>query len=163
MSDTEKSDATALRDEIYRLKAKRSELSVEKSEVQAKLTKIKNLIRTSGLMPREKFKACCDSQNQYSAKIGKLDEQLGKLKLQIQKLCDQDHFSSFAHIGRNLPRIAEHQHALGKEQIQELVFLREKYQQFSADHTRVSSMRTMAAEFANALNPIIRSAVNQKP
>lgn len=46
--------------------------------------------------------------------------------------------------------------------VRSLVELRNKYQQFSADGTRVASMRRMASEFILELNPIIRTLVNRK-
>jgi len=49
-----------------------------------------------------------------------------------------------------------------KECVESLVALREKYQQFAADNTRVSSMKNMAATFVLELNPIIRKSLNNK-
>lgn len=43
--------------------------------------------------------------------------------------------------------------------VQELVELRDRYEQFAADATRVSSTRIMAAEFTGKLTQIIRHAV----
>lgn len=48
-----------------------------------------------------------------------------------------------------------------KSLIRELVALRDDYQQFAADKTRVSSLRVMATEFVIKLNPIIRKLVNE--
>jgi hypothetical protein len=46
-----------------------------------------------------------------------------------------------------------------KQTVQNLVNLREEYQHFAADHTRVSSMRQMAAQFVLKLSGIIKQAI----
>jgi hypothetical protein len=46
--------------------------------------------------------------------------------------------------------------------VKQLVALREKYQQFAADGSRVASMRRMASEFVLELNPIIKLMVSKK-
>ena len=51
---------------------------------------------------------------------------------------------------------------LKKGCVEALVELREEYQRFAADNTRVASMKAMAAKFVLELNPIIRAAVNDK-
>jgi hypothetical protein len=48
------------------------------------------------------------------------------------------------------------------EVIKELNLLRNKYSQFASDHTRISSMRTMSAEFSNELEVIIRKIQNEQ-
>lgn len=163
MNDTKLDDTNKeLRDEIHRLKKERQDFCDQKAEAQMRLTKIRNLIRSGGRMTAFKYKETCDSQSKQVAKIQQIDKRLGSLKLEIQKLCDQEHYSGVLPVPRPLA-VAVDSDAHGlfrKEHIESLVALREKYQQFSADHTRVASMRTMAAEFANALNPIIRAAVN---
>jgi hypothetical protein len=141
---------------IYDLKKERESLVVKKGELQVRLTKIKNLVRSSGLMPQEKYKQCCDSQSKYIQQMQAIEKRLGQIKLQIHKLSDEEHFHP------DNPRPLDPRpeaKPLSKEVIGALVALREKYQQFSADHTRVASMRTMAAEFAHQLNPIIRASL----
>jgi hypothetical protein len=146
----------AIRSEIYDLQQKREILIQEKREIQSRLTKVKNLVRTSGLMPTEKYKQCCDAQSKYVSRIQAIEKDLGNLKLQIQKLADDEYNHRGKPSGLSVDTKPQ---AMGKECIESLVALREKYQQFSADHTRVSSMRTMAAEFAFQLNPIIKAAL----
>lgn len=149
-------DLLAIRSEINEWKKERESLKEKKRVIQVQLTKTKNLVRSSGIMPREKYKQCCDAQSKYVGQIQHTEKRMGEIKLQIQKLADDEHFHPE---NPNKPAVSLKPEPMGKDCIEALVALREKYQQFSADHTRVSSMRTMAAEFAYQLNPIIKAAL----
>jgi hypothetical protein len=149
-------DLLAIRSQIHDLKEERESLKEKKRVTQVQLTKIKNLVRTGGRMPNEKYKQCCDAQSKYVAQIQTIEKRMGTIKLEIQRLADLEHYHPES---PTAPKQVMKPEPMGRECIEALVALREKYQAFSADHTRVSSMRTMAAEFAFQLNPIIKAAL----
>jgi len=153
---TASSNLLEIRSKRHELREEMQLLKEKKRVVELQRTKIKNLIRSSGLMPPEKYKQCCDAQSKYAEQIAHNEKRMSEIKLQLQKLAD-DEQSCY-----KKPKpivVAGKLEPLGKECIAALVALREKYQQFAADHTRVSSMRTMAAEFVCQINPIIKAAL----
>ena len=149
-----------IRLERHELREEMQLLKEKKRVIELQRTKIKNLIRSSGLMPPEKYKQCCNAQSKYAEQIAHNEKRMSEIKLQLQKLADDE---QLCHKKPSKPVVAVKLEPLAKECIEALVALREKYQRFAADHTRVSSMRTIAAEFVCQLNPIIKSALKVSP
>lgn len=156
------SDSLAARELLHELQEEQEELKAQKRKIEVQKTKIKNLVRTSGYMERDKYRACCDSQAKYAQQIQVIEQRLGQNKMEIRKLNDQLHGAP--HQKRLEPTQPQESPkasnpAIKKECLEAMVALRSKYQEFAADHTRVSSMRKMAAEFVLELNPVIKAAM----
>lgn len=132
---------------------RRDLLGLSKREIENKLVGVKNLIRTSGRMPHEKYKQCCDAQKKYLSQILKIERELNDIKIKLRQLSAYDVAEKMAE------KSIEKQASIPRDFVVSLVDLRSEYQRFAADMTRVSSMRQMAAEFALKLNPIIKSAM----
>src|SRR5690606_28228124 len=114
----------AIRSAIYDLKEERESLKEKKRAIEAQLVKVKNLIRSSGTMPREKYKKCCDAQSKYVGQLLHIDKRMGAIRLQIQKLADEEHYHPK---NSNKPIVTLKPEPMGKECIEALVALREKY------------------------------------
>jgi hypothetical protein len=145
----------------YEIEEEEEDLKNQVRETGAKLTLIKNHIRTGGLMPSEKYQKFCDTQNETIKKKLDLEKKLGKLKVEKRKLADQEYFF----YGNPKKQEAENQEIESnqneiKAAVQQLVELRLKYQEFSADSTRASSMRSMASKFVLDINKVVKSLIN---
>jgi hypothetical protein len=132
------------------LMAKRDQLVLEKRGLETKLAAIKNLVRSSGRMPHDKYKACCDSQTAYTRKIIGVEAKILPVKAEIRRLSDQEHDSKTVRFN-NISA-------------QELVWLlrevRDKWQEFSCDDTLgTSTERTLAAQFVRDLNPVLHKII----
>jgi hypothetical protein len=138
------------------LEARRDELLVEKKKHEAQLVVIKNLIRSSGRMENSKYKQCCDAQSKHIKAIAKIEEQLAPIKHDIKEL----YVREFEDRQISL-EVRAVETAKLKQTVQALVETREYYQRFAADHTRVSSMRQMGAEFILRINDIIKLAISK--
>jgi len=114
--------------------------------INAELSAVKNKINSSGHLPKEEYRKLCSRQSALIADKNSLESQLHLTKAELSKLADRAHASKPSN-GESAPIVRE------------LVALRQKYQEFAADGTRVSSMRKMAAEFVLELNPLIKGAI----
>jgi hypothetical protein len=145
--------------EKQELQKKKSALILSKREHETKLVAIKNVVRSGGKLPNEKYKQCCDAQNTHSRAILHIEKQLASVKLRLREIADLEFKSKNGDGAANYNEPTAVPNAPVKSIVSELVALRQEYQAFAADGTRVSSMRQMAAEFVLKLNPVIRQAI----
>ena len=147
------------RKEVLELTAKRNQLVAEIQEHQAALTQIKNNIRNKMLSTKQ-YKACCNGQQDRTRRIGWLTAELRSTKELIAEINLRDTKRRSEAVARNQaaekliasqPPIA----ATDASIINDIMTLRDEYRRFSADPTRVSSMRRNAAEFANRLDEMV--------
>jgi len=141
--------------ELAELSQEHSRLSSEKADIQSKLSAIKNLIRSSGMMPREKYKQCCDSQTELLRKMASVERRLSEIKNRKTQV------NLVAFAPKTEQEKAEKRNWDSPTVITELCSLRQEYQEFSADGSRISSKRQMASEFVIKLNGIIKRALNK--
>ena len=149
---------TEERKELDNLLKQRSALAMEKKSHELELTKIKNEIRVRGRLDRAKYKMCIDGQTKHLREIHYLESQLSKIAVRQRELAELE-------TGRYVKAKAEQSQAptstpgVESGEIVDLVLkiaeLRDEYRKFSTDRTRVSSMRTSAAEFAQRLEAIL--------
>lgn len=119
-----------MEDEIIKLKNHKSNLIKAKTTIQNELAALKtNQFTKNYASDRIKL---CGQFNDVEQKIQSVNEKLRNIAI----------------AKRDLP-IDE------KTLIGSLVKMRDKYQEFAADKSRVTSMRFMASEFVAELNPII--------
>ena len=143
------------------LQKKKTALVLSKREHETQLVAVKNVVRSGGRLPNEKYKQCCDSQNTHARAILHIENQLAPIKVRLREIADIEFKERN---GGNNGATHEEDHpkaetAPTKSIVVELVALRQEYQNFAADGTRVSSMRQMAAEFVLKLNPVIKRAI----
>lgn len=159
MSDLEQ--INQLEERVAALVRERTEFIDIKKTAEVRLTTNKNLVRTSGKMPHLQYKQACDSQTHAVRDIRAAEVQLARLKgeiiaanheLDALKRQRKERIS-----GKPAARTSvEPTIDWKRDCVEELVSIRQHYQEFAADGSRISSMRQMAAEFANKLNPIIK-------
>ena len=119
------------------LSLQRDTLVLSKREHETQLISIKNLVRVSGRMPTDKYRQCCDSQATHARAILHIEDQLRPIKARLRELSDASHAEQQVINANGVP---------AKSIVADLVALRDDYQRFAADGTRVSSMRQMSAE-----------------
>jgi hypothetical protein len=153
-TESENMTKTTQEPEYITLINERSNLALQKVEIEHKLANIKNLIRSSGLMPNDKYQQCVDSQRKHRDDVFRIQKRLCEIGLRLREL---DLISKSSRVEAQTPPADLNTQA---PIVSELCALREHYQSFSSDLSRVSSMRAMAAEFVGKLNPIIRHAVS---
>ena len=163
MIATEHDDALlAIRSKILGIESKMNELTTEKRNVELRLMKIKNTIRQSRCLPAEQYRACCNGQEKAVAKIVWLESELKRLKLDLKaaNIQESEEYRARQHVlnAAECPQPASPQAEALPLLMQAIRDLERKYRSFSADPTRVSSMRTSAALFANELNELIKEA-----
>ena len=141
-------------EERQRLLSEKNQIAVKMHALEAKLMGLKNECRRKGLMPRAEYNKILGSQVKYREAIIELERTLGPIKNRLIEIAD-DQF--------------EKKHALPAEisadpaMVRAIVQLRQQYQEFAADGTRIGSMRQMAAEFVLKLNEIVKQEINGRP
>lgn len=143
------------------LSKEKTDLSLEKRAIEIDLGEITNTIRSNPRLPQETYRTYCRRQNELKSKILAIERKISAIKDELRGLASQDEVT-WKQMRENLARNLEAS-VTGRSTpqiVKDLCQLRAQYQQFSADHTRVSSMRVMASEFANELDRVIKSHVN---
>jgi hypothetical protein len=138
------------------LERKRDELLVDKKKHETQLSTIKQLVRDSGRMEDSKYRQCCQAQSRHVQAIAKIEGLLAPIKHELREIIVQEFEDRQVSI-----EVRAVETIRLKQTVQALVALREQYQRFAADHTRVSSMREMTAKFVLDLNEIIKLAISK--
>ena len=138
---------------------KRDALTLSKRDHETKLIAVKNVVRSGGRLPHDKYRQCCDSQNTHAKAIMHIESELFKVKSRLREIANEQFDEKKRRKDLAKTVASTQQSAPEKNIITELVCLRQAYQDFAADATRVSSMRQMAADFVLKLNPIIKRAI----
>jgi hypothetical protein len=86
-----------------------------------------------------------------------LEKMLRPIKTRLQELADQEYNEKQAEMKQAEMQTLEH-NSDSTSIVRRLISLREEYQLFAADATRVGSMKQMAAQFVVKLNKIIRDS-----
>lgn len=131
---------------INELDSKRSDVVLLKKERENRLSEITNKIRSSnGRLATQEYYTLCRKQKTIKDEILSIEFELKKYTTEIRnKSTLREQLKS------------EFKFESSKDIKKELVKLKDEYINFSADGTRVSSMRTMAAQFAERLETLIK-------
>lgn len=146
-------------EEKQALFTEKQRLIQEKKQVELSMVKSKNIVRSSGRLPNNQYRALCDTQNQHATELTRVEGQLGVIKRRLTEIAEIE-FRDRQERGITGIQLRQSDSHSDRPLVSELTDLRKHYQDFAADATRVSSMRQMAAEFVVKLNPIIYRAVN---
>lgn len=138
--------------EVTQLSNQKTELAARKVEICNQLSQLRNRVRVSGRMKNGDYQFVCQEQNNLKDELTEIEIQIGKTKMRLREIAEI-----------NQTRWAKRNDEIEtpKSIIMELAAIREHYQKFSADATRVSSMRTMAADFAIKIDGVIKRAINK--
>ena len=151
-----------LESEIKSLREKKATLVLKKREHELQLQTITNLFRVNGRMDQTQYRATCAAQTEHHRGILACEKQLLPIKNRLHELAQLTNHApkEVAESQEFLASIpAKTDEAMAPVLVAELVAIREYYQNFAADGTRISSKRQMASEFVNKISPIIRRAV----
>lgn len=127
---------------VNALHRQKAALCQRKAEIQTELSALTAEVRGKRVAPR-RYDAVCREQEELKTELAGIERQVIALASEIRELS----------VEANAP--ADDSGAK-RGVIPVLVALRDEYEAFAADATRVSSMRRMAAEFSMKLTRIIR-------
>lgn len=124
------------------LAKQKADLSIRKIEIQSELSQLNAQLKGHHI-PASKYAAISKLQKDLKGELVGIERQIISISLELREIAD----SNFA---KNITDKAE------KPILPVLVALRDEYEVFASDATRVASMRRMASEFAVKLTRIIR-------
>ncbi len=134
---------------LNELKSQRAGLIQTKSSLESQLAVLNP--RCSRRLKQDDFHTIQKERSLLVQQMTNIQARFSQINTDIHK-CAQDDT-----LIRQAAKITQ---ASPRSVVDALQQLRHKYQEFSADHTHVSSMRTMASKFVMDLNTVIRDAVN---
>lgn len=126
------------------LALKRSRLAVEKTTHQAELSRLKDRVRGSEGLPPEEYRAICRKQNEIKGRIVSIEADMATIRNEMRE----------KEVLKSDVKLDHASGAMNEESLASIRNLRQKYMEFAADATRVSSMRQMAAQFVQELELI---------
>lgn len=128
-----------------KIESERSELVFQKKELENEMQVLKNKVRTKQILPQKVYQEICDQQEETKRKILKIErvifdknDELRKMQITLDnvKLYVVPDFD-FSELKNNI------QH------------LKNKYELFSSDKTRIPAMRKITEEFTVELQQVI--------
>lgn len=131
--------------------AETEKIKTRKLAIQNELAALKNTVRTRGrYLPSDEYKRICVKQTDRTKEISQLESQLMEAKSGLRKI-EADYQRKKCDVYLKISKETNGSSNL----INLLDDLANKYAKFSADHTRVASMRTMAAQFAEEIRKLM--------
>lgn len=135
--------------EIKEMLSRKTELTQEKQSLQTEFSEVKS--KCSTRIPSREFSLLQTHRSTLQRRLGKIEIELGNIKNEIRS----------KQMSIDMGKVERRERTgFSKDEVSELVGLRDGYQSFSADPTRSPTMRTMAARFAQELSPIIKRMIN---
>lgn len=140
-----------IRLQISELKTKKSELLIRKKPIEAELSQLAGRVHSSKthrtrLTPDE-YRQICGRQATLKRKLAEIEVAINPLSSEIRALCAQEDILR-ASCGMTVGGVGERSSGDG-DLVARLTEIRDYWQQFAGDQTRVNSMRIMAAQFAD--------------
>lgn len=123
-------------------------LSLSKKQCELKLFQLSSEVRGKRVS-QSRYQYICQEQQKTKQSIYEIEEQLAKNKVRLREIARNHDSEKMVFLSSAGPG------GVIRPIIEELVAVRDWYQSFAADNTRVSSMRMMAAEFVSKMTPII--------
>lgn len=122
------------------------DLILQKKTAEVELAKIKNKIRTRGKMPQGQYDSLAQNQDKLNSTVLQIQRLINPIKEKLR----QKHL-----MAEEIRVIIQENDKESDELINKLVALRDKYNEFSSDGTRVGSTRIMASKFVEEINTLI--------
>ncbi|WP_214228605.1 hypothetical protein [Pedobacter sp. B4-66] len=135
-------DSNDIQHSILDMQSKRSKLGIKKQQIQAKINEKKQMLQY--VKEGETYDELVAAKRELVSESHEIDAQLSQLKQDIKK----------RQLLKDEVKANETPNTLPVKS--ELTVQRDYYLKFAGDKTRVSSMRAMAAEFAESLTKIIK-------
>lgn len=133
------------------LQAVKSDLVQQKAKIELEIGKLNASV--AGHVPNRIFQETRKKRVELIRNKHELESQISTLKHEIHTLSQASYLPK--------AKAAEHSESKTKDIITELRTLRDEYQAFASDRSRVASMRSMASEFAMKLTAVIRDAISR--
>ena len=147
---------TEFDEEKRQLLEKKGQITVKKMDIQTKLMAIRNNIRRKGIMPKSEYDKILKTQERYKKDVVEVEKELVPIRNRLVEIANAEHLA-YAQRWTEKAEANKWMEVFASPVIvQDLVSLRQHYQEFAADLTRVSSMRQMAADFVLKLSRIIK-------
>lgn len=137
------------------LKEQREPLKAKKQLLTQQLMHIKDRMHSGGRLPSSVWQDLQSQKNLFTRQIMDMDAQISALNTQIARQAELERYPQHEPAHAVMPISAGDK----KSVIEAMVSLRQHYQDFAADTTRVRSKRDMAAEFVVKLSEIIRAGI----
>ena len=71
--------------EITRLEGEKSTLTLKKRDMESKLRKLNNRVRTGGLLPNDEYRWICKTQEALKDKIRKIEDEVQPISAEIKQ------------------------------------------------------------------------------
>lgn len=148
-----------IRMRISELKAKRAEILIKKKPIEAEMGQLKARLKSqqthkTRLTPDE-FRSICGRQAKLRNKIAEIEVTLNPINTEIRNLCSEE---DCLRAGNGIALSNIHDYASrDMDLLRKISDIRDQWQQFAGDQTRVNSMRIMAAQFADQLTSALTS------
>lgn len=128
---------------IIELQSKKSRLGLKKASIQADISKHKEMLKYVQ-QGHETHNDIVAKKNELVAELNEIDLEIMRTKQDLKK--------------RQLLKdeVSEMEQPKAKQWEAEITVLRDNYLKFTKDKTRVSSLRVMAAEFADELTKLLK-------
>lgn len=128
---------------IIELQAKKSKLGIDKQRKQAEISQLKGMLKVV-LQKHETHTELAAKKKELVADVNDIELEILRITQEIKKR------------QRLKDEVADMENPKELAIRAELVALKEKYKNFAGDRTRINNMRTMANEFANEIDYIIK-------
>jgi chromosome segregation ATPase len=142
------SDKIKIERKIAELKSDRSKLVTRKGDLEVKMMELKHEVRTSSKqLPEERYKFITEKQLEYRQQILEIEKEMSSMKSEISRLSivkDEIENDMFTTNSFN-----------NNELLNSLLYLKNKYYDFSLDKTRIPAMRKMTQDFIDDLDKIV--------
>jgi hypothetical protein len=149
-------DIKEARSRISDLERQRVKLASRKNSLLGQLSKIKRCLNQNNNMMQNEFNDYYHKKLSIGNEIVECDKIIRATKQEQQRwrmIADSLEKQAISEIRENGNIFAV---ASDSPVRKEIVYLCDKYMNFAEDHTRVNSMRLMAAQFANELTEILK-------
>lgn len=128
---------------IIELQAKKAQLGIKKQKKQSEISQVKDMLKV--------VKQSHITHAELSAKKRDLVADVNEIELEIMRLTTD--IKKRQSLKDELTDLENPKELAIRA---ELVALKEKYKSFAGDRTRINNMRTMASEFANEIEVVIK-------
>lgn len=153
-------DLYSVKTAIADLKEKCGVLAIRKRTLEIELTTLNNRIRgTKYRLPKVEYENVVRRQKKIKEQFLEIEKEREPLNQELKRwYAMEDELRVKANIGLTVDGIRQDTVVMESPIKNKIIQLRNTHLQFAEDNTRISSMRLMAAQFANELTEILKDA-----
>ena len=153
-------DLYSVKTAIADLKEKCGALSIRKRTLESELATLNGRIRdTKYRLPRAEYETVIRRQKKIKEQFVAIEKEREPLNQDLKRwYAMEDELRVKANLGLTVDGVRHDTLVLESPMKNKIIQLRNTHLQFAEDSTRISSMRLMAAQFANELTEILKDA-----